>query len=295
MIKRIVDISNPAFIHLETGQMIVEQEGKTVAIPIEDLGILIIDSPQATISRAVLAACAANETVVLISDDKHLPASILLPLSGHALQTKIIAVQVNAMLPVKKRLWQQIIRQKIRGQAQVLKSIHGAADPLLQLVQQVLSGDTSNIEGRAAQLYWQRLFGAAFRRNPDLEGRNALLNYGYAVIRAAVARSIVGSGLHPSLGIHHHNQYDTFSLADDLMEVLRPLVDLRVALMTDGIEDEIEICKETKAELLDLLHYPVHISRRPLPLMVALHSYTASFARALEGKGELEIPLWSGA
>lgn len=176
-------------------------------------------------------------------------------------------------------------------QPRVLDILNGNPDPLVPLIGKVASGDIGNIEGRAARIYWKLLFGREFRRDPKEPGRNTLLNYGYAIIRAAVARSLVGSGLHPSLGIHHHNQYDSFCLADDMMEPLRPLVDLKTARLTGDTGDDIELNREVKKELLGLLQEMVYIGKRPLPLMVALHSYTASLARSLEkGSKYLEIP-----
>lgn len=294
MIKRVVEISTPAYLHLRLKQMIIEQDGKEVAsIPLEDLGYLILDAPQINITRALLSACADNGVGVLFSNEKHLPSAILLPMVGNILQTRTIAVQANCSVIVKKRLWQKLIKAKIRGQIKTLKAITGNAGSLPELVEQVSSGDKGNIEAQAAQRYWQLLFGKDFRRNPDLSGRNALLNYGYAIIRAALARSAVSSGLHPSIGVHHHNQENPFVLADDLIEPLRPLVDYHVALITKEKLDDIELERPVKQELLGLLTYPVNIGKRPLPLMAAMHSYTASLARALENvEEELVIPIW---
>ena len=289
-----MEIGTPAHLHLRLNQLLIEKEGAEAAsIPIEDLGVLIIDEPSVTCSHRVLAACCKENVAVIFSDERHLPGGILLSLNGNTLQSRVIADQVNAGEPLKKRLWQQIVREKIRGQARTLKAVTGDAGPLLGMVELVGSGDPDNVEGRAARLYWPLLFGDSFRRDHTLPGRNALLNYGYAIMRAAVARAIVGSGLHPSLGLHHHNQYDAFCLADDLMEPLRPIVDLKVARLTVECGDNIELGKEVKAKMLGLLNLLCNIGRQRLPLMVAMHSYTASLAQAFgEGEHRLDIPIW---
>jgi len=284
MIKRIVDISNPSYLHLRNSQLVIERDRKEVGtVPIEDLGVLILDHPAITHTQGLLAACCKNNVAIVFSDEKHLPGAVLLPLMGGALHSKTIGQQIQVTDPVRKRLWQEIVQAKIRAQASVLLEVHGIDEPLFTFVGKVKSGDPDNIEGRAARIYWRKLFGKDFRRDPDLPGINSLLNYGYAVLRAAVARSIVATGLHPALGVHHHNQYDSLCLADDLMEPLRPAVDRKVYAVQDKpqISQISQITTEMKRELLSLLSDPFTVQKKSLPLITALHHYAASVRKVI--------------
>ncbi len=265
MIKRIVEISNPARLTLKNQQMVVEREGfETITVPIEDLGILILDHLQISHTQGLLTACSENNVAVLICDKKHLPSAIFLPLDGNSLHSKTIAQQIQITEPIRKRLWQAIIQAKIREQAKVLLNTIGDSHPLPALASRVKSGDPENIEAQAARIYWQKLFGDDFRRNPDAADINSLLNYGYAIMRAAVARAIVSTGLHPSLGLHHHNQYNSFCLADDLLEPLRPAVDTKVYGLCKSIQGEPELTTYNKRALLEVL------SRSDAPFSVLL-------------------------
>lgn len=285
MIKRIVEISQPAHLRFQNQQLVIEREDEESAqIPIEDLGVLILDNHSITHTQQLLLACWQNNVAVLLCDEKHLPGAMLLPLEGHSLQSKIIAQQIEITEPARKRLWQEIVRTKIREQANVLKSATGECDPLPAYAAKVRSGDPDNIEAQAARIYWQRLFGTEFRRNREQGDINALLNYGYAILRAAVARAIVGAGLHPSIGLHHHNQYDSFCLADDLIEPLRPLVDLKTHELNQTTSQKVEINKETKRALLEILSWSCSINGQRFPLLVALHHYTASVRKVVAGE-----------
>ena len=292
MIKRIIEVSTPARLSVKHAQLVIEREDSEPAtVPIEDIGALILDHPAITHTQGVLTACAKNNVAILVCDERHLPGSVLLPMEGNSLQSKTIALQTSVAEPVRKRLWQAIIQAKIREQAKVLSSTKGNADPLPAYVNKVRSGDPENIEAQAARIYWVRLFGEDFRRDPDASGTNALLNYGYAIIRAAVARALVGAGLHPSIGLHHHNQYDSFALADDLVEPYRPLVDLKVYELRRNSSSAPKVDKESKKSLLDCLAWECQLGERRLPMMVALHYYTASLRRVLAGSDKtLEIP-----
>ncbi len=285
VIKRIVEVSSQAHLRLRDNQLIIERS-ETVQVPIEDLGILILDHHSITHTQQLLCACWQNNVAVVVCDERHLPGALLLPLEGHSIQSRIIANQINVGEPAKKRIWQNIVRAKIRGQARVLDSIVGDSAPLLAYVDKVKSGDPDNIEAQVARIYWQRLFGPDFRRQQGHSGINILLNYGYAIVRAAVARALVGAGLHPSIGVHHHNQYDALCLADDLVEPLRPLVDLRVYELrgNKNEEEEVELSRETKRGLLDILTWNVSVNGQTLPLMVAMHNYAASVRDALCGE-----------
>jgi CRISPR-associated protein Cas1 len=202
----------------------------------------------------------------------------------------MMAQQIKLSEPARKRLWQAIIRAKINGQARTLQTAKRSAGPLLALAAKVRSGDPSNVEAQAARFYWQQLFGEDFRRGNDEEHLNGLLNYGYAIVRAACARALVGAGLHPSFGLHHHNQYNSFCLTDDLVEPLRPLVDLAVYhLGQNGLNEG--LTKEHRQSLLEVLAQTCSIGNLRLPLMEALHHYAASLRKVMCGETQrLAIP-----
>ncbi|HHT9112553.1 MAG: type II CRISPR-associated endonuclease Cas1 [Planctomycetes bacterium] len=292
MIKRIVEISNPARLFLRNQQMVVDREGfESVSIPVEDMGILILDHPAITHTQGLLTACFKHNVAVLICDEKHLPGGIFFPLEGNSLHSRTIAQQVQITEPIRKRLWQAIVRAKIREQAKVLLHATGDSSPLPAFAARVKSGDPENIEAQAARIYWQRLFGQTFCRDPDVSGINSLLNYGYAVMRAAVARAIVGTGLHPALGLHHHNQYNSFCLADDLVEPLRPVVDLKVFELCKKLTDETVLSLENKRALLEILSADCIVNNQRLPLMTSLHHYAASVRKVICGEHKsVEIP-----
>lgn len=292
MIKRIVEISNPSWLHLRDQQMVIEREGVEVGnVPVEDLGVLILDHPGISHTQGLLTACFENNVVVLVCNSKHLPSAILLPLDGHTLHSKTLRQQISATEPSCKRLWQRVVQAKIREQAKVLRSATGNDEPLRAYAEKVKSGDPENIEAQSARIYWQRLFGPQFRRNPETPGINVLLNYGYAVLRGAVARAVVGAGLHPALGVHHRNQYNSFALADDLMEPLRPMMDIKVYTLCELSSDTPKLTSESKRALLEVLGLESTIGERKFPMMVALHHYAASVRKVLAGEQkEVEVP-----
>lgn len=272
--------------------MVIERDGQEIGnIPIEDLGVLILDHPAIVHTQGLLAACFEQNVAVLLCDGKHLPSAILLPLEGHTLHSKILRQQIAASEPTAKRIWQRIVQAKIREQAKVLQSAIGNSSPLNLYANKVKSGDPDNIEAQAARIYWKKLFGADFRRDQDAEGINAMLNYGYAVIRGAVARAIVGTGLHPAIGVHHRNQYNSFALADDLMEPLRPLVDIKVHEITKVLAEAPELTPQNKRAMLEILSWDCTLNERKMPLMVSLHLYAASVRKILTGEAnEVDIP-----
>jgi CRISPR-associated protein Cas1 len=210
------------------------RDTQSQTIPFADIAVLVTSHPQVSFTQAVLANLAASGGMFIVSNEKHLPAAMMLPLATHSTQTERFARQAAVSLPTRKRAWQQIVQAKLRAQARLLEEATGKDWGLGPMAGKVRSGDPDNLEAQAARIYWQALFGQgapgeAFRRDPEGGGINLYLNYGYAVLRAIVARALCASGLHPSLGVHHHNRYDTFCLADDLMEPFRPLVDRVVA------------------------------------------------------------------
>ncbi len=294
MIKRIIDISEQAYVHTRHQQMLIERDGETIGtIPIEDLGIIILQHPAIVISQAAIIACQQNGAVIVFCDEHRLPYSVLLPLSdGHTLHTKILREQIAINQPTKKRLWQQIVQHKIHQQHETLRIFNKNTKPLERLARQVKTGDSENHEAQAAQKYWRLLMGDEFRRDRNIGGINTLLNYGYAVIRAMVARAIVGSGLHPSVGLHHRNQYNGLCLADDLMEPFRPWVD-RIVYRIAQQQAIPTIDQETKALLLQLLSQNVRLGERSMPLMVACHYLTANLKQAFsDRKVKLDYPHW---
>jgi CRISP-associated protein Cas1 len=283
MIKRTIDISDQAYLHLKHRQLLIDKKGENVAqIPIEDIGALILQNPAIVITQAAVIACQKNNVALVFCDEKYLPYSLLLPISdGNTLHTKILQQQISLKLPTKKRLWGQIVTQKLANQAETLKHLDKTFLPLEHLANQVKTGDPDNLEAQGAQKYWRLLFGEQFRRDAELDGINSLLNYGYAIIRALIARAIVGSGLHPALGLYHSNQYNGLCLADDLMEPFRPWVDFEVYNMAKA-NPELAVIKDSKMPLLQLLSEPVVWDGQTLPLMVACHYLLANLKRAYE-------------
>lgn len=290
MIKRTLYFGNPTYLKAKDQQMVVEypsgdSESKTV--PIEDIGVIVLDSPQITITHVLLNKLLANNAAIITTDERHMPSGLLYPLESNTLQSERFAVQLTASVPLKKQLWQQTVQAKIQNQAYLLKSIGIDIEPMLYWARSVKSGDPDNYEGRAAAFYWKNLFEGysddVFTRGRYDEEPNNLLNYGYAVLRAIVARSLVASGMLPTLGIHHHNRYNAFCLADDIMEPYRPFVD-RVVLdiVKDGIDCS-ELTKAIKAKLLIIPALDVIIDDKSSPLMIATQRTTASLYDCFEG------------
>lgn len=271
MIKQIVDISEAAYLHLKHQQLLIDKEGKTVGqIAIEDLGILILQHAAIVLTQQLIIACQKNMVVIIFCDERHLPYSAILPIAdANSLHNKILKQQVNISEPIRKRLWQQIVQHKIKQQSLTLTILGKESTRLDYLIQKVKTGDSGNCEAIAAQTYWKLLFGNEFRRDADKEGVNSLLNYGYSIIRALIARSICGAGLHPALGIFHQNQYNTLCLADDVMEPFRPWIDWLVFQMTQ--DNQTEINQSSKQILLGLLNETVIHDGKKMPFMVATH------------------------
>jgi CRISP-associated protein Cas1 len=291
MIKRCVEISTgPTHLSLRLGQLVISREREEVAtVPIEDLGVLIVDEGKTTYTHAALTALLANNVAVVLCGPDHHPAGMMLPLEVNSTQSVAIAAQASASAALKGRLWREIVRGKILNQAALIEELGREAGALKALARRVKAGDPENLEAQAAQRYWPMLMGPGFRRNREGLPPNNLLNYGYAIVRAAVARAICGAGLHPSLGIHHRNKYDAFTLADDLMEPLRPVADAVVRGLWE--KGEGDLSRPVRAELLGLVARPVQWKDERSPLLVALARYVASVREALQGKGNLpEIP-----
>jgi len=288
MIKRTLYFGNPAYLKTSLQQLVVSR-GKDmpeVSIPIEDIGVLILDHAQITVTQPTLSRLLANNAAVITCNESHHPTGLMLNLDGHTLQSQRFKSQIDASIPLKKQLWQQTISAKISNQA-VLLAKEGKENRLLQnLAKSVKSGDADNYEAQAANYYWKNIFPEKlqFRRLREGLPPNHLLNYGYAVLRAVVARSLVGSGLLPTLGIFHRNQYNAYCLADDIMEPYRPFVDQMVCEIIKKDELSKELTASQKTLLLGIPALDIKIGKEQSPLMVGVQKTTASLAKCFEGK-----------
>lgn len=289
MIKRTLYFGNPAFLHKKQQQLKVispDDNSELGSIPIEDIGAVLLDNPQITITHALMAALLERNTAIISCDEKHLPVGLMLPLDGNTIQTERFRYQIDASEPLKKNLWAQTVKAKIENQAAVLGLAGIDNKRLLALLPQIQSGDPDNVEGRAASVYWKLLFDKIeFTRDRFGTFPNPHLNYCYAILRAIVARGLVGSGLLPTLGIHHSNKYNAYCLADDIMEPYRPFCDWLVyKLVFDGEITDDEITREHKAKLLTIAAVDIRIDGKKSPLMVGLARTTHSLAECFEGK-----------
>lgn len=255
-------------------------------IPIEDIGVVILDHRQITVTQSLLEELLENNCAIITCSSNHLPAGLMLPLYGHTLQNERFRQQINASLPLKKQLWQQTVQSKISNQASVLKYATGEEHNNMKVwAADVKSGDTGNMEARAAAYYWKTIFpeNKDFIRDRYEGEPNNLLNYGYAILRAIVARALVSSGLLPTLGIHHHNRYNAYCLADDIMEPYRPYVD-KTVLDIYSSRENLELTPEMKTILLSIPTMEVNINGKRSPLMVAASMTAASLAKCFNGE-----------
>lgn len=301
MIKRTLYFGNPAYLSAKLAQLEIRlpqvennetlsdhfKESVVKRIPIEDIGVVVIDHKQITITQGAMSALLDNNVAVICCDEHRMPSGLMLPLDGNTTQSERFRDQIEASLPLKKQLWQQTIQAKILNQSAVLYRQRGMECGNMEAwAKQVKSGDADNLEGRAAAFYWQNLFEhiKGFRRDREGIPPNNLLNYGYAILRAVVARSLVGSGLLPTLGIHHHNRYNAYCLADDIMEPYRPYVDKLVAEIVDSGADITNLTKEIKGQLLSIPILDVVINGRRSPLMIGVGMTTASLYKCYSGE-----------
>ena len=288
MSKRIVSFSNPFHLSTRLGQLVIlnKETDDEIIRPIEDIGHLVIDHPQITFTTSLMQVLAEANIAVVFCDPRHHPSSMLLHLDTHHIQAERFKAQVNASEPMKKQLWQQTIKAKIRNQARVLELAGQKSLALLNLANKVTSGDTGNCEAQAARIYFRALFGETFIRDREGPPPNPSLNYGYTILRAAVARSLVGSGLLVTLGIHHHNKYNSFALADDIMEPFRPFNDWLIYQQIRSIPEYHHLTKERKQEFLQLLHSDCSWNGQTSPLDVAIESVSANLAKCFEGSAK---------
>lgn len=293
MIKRTLCFSNPAYLSMKNRQLVVRLEKhdnepeRTATIPIEDIGIVVLDCQQITITHGLMAALLDNNASIITCDERHMPVGLMLPLEGHTVQSERFQDQLAVSVPLRKQLWQQTVQQKILNQAALLRELHGIeTGNMQQWAADVHSGDNTNLEGRAAAFYWGQLLPDIDHFTREREGNypNNLFNYGYAILRAVIARALVSSGLLPTLGIHHHNRYNAYCLADDIMEPFRPYVD-RLVIQTMRQHPDIEdLTPDLKRSLLTIPTIEVRINGQRSPLMVAASQTTASLARCFSGE-----------
>ena len=297
MIKRTLCFSNPAYLSLKNAQLVIKlpdapggERCEQHTVPIEDIGVVVLDNQQITVTQAVMAAMLDNNCAIITCDARHLPVGLLLPLCGNTTQSERFRCQLDASVPLKKQLWQQTVQCKIRNQAAVLRQCRGAeVRNMLVWAGDVRSGDADNMEARAAAYYWPNLFPGdeRFVRQREGDAPNNLLNYGYAILRAVVARGLVSSGLLPTLGIHHHNRYNAYCRADDIMEPYRPYVDELVVRICNAAPADSpldELTPALKRELLGIPVIEVLIEGKRSPLMVAVQQTTASLYRCFSGE-----------
>lgn len=301
MIKKTLCFSNPIYLSLRNAQLVLHlpevESNDTLpvamkkeaerTIPIEDIGVVILDHRRITITSGVLEALLENNCAVITCDQKSMPVGLLLPLCGNTTQNERFRTQLDVSLPLRKQLWQQTVKQKILNQEYVLKTNTDKETNCMRVwANDVRSGDPDNLEARAAAYYWKNLFKdyPDFVRDREGTPPNNLLNYGYAILRAVIARSLVGSGLLPTLGIHHHNRYNAYCLADDIMEPYRPYVDELVLDLIRQNEDISEINKRLKMQLLGIPMLDVVINGKRSPLMIAAQQTTASLYKCFAGE-----------
>ncbi len=302
MIKRTLYFGNPVYLSLENGQMLIRlpeacknkelpesvRRSARTSVPVEDIGVVVLDHQQITITQALIAALLENNVAFIPCDQTHHPSGLLLPLNVNTVQNERFRIQMDASLPLKKQMWQQTVSAKIFNQAIVLKRKGREVENMMNWAASVRSGDPDNFEARAAAYYWKSIFPdhLQFFRRRDGEAPNQLLNYGYAVLRAIVARGLTASGLLPTLGIHHRNKYNAYCLADDIMEPYRPIVDEVVCKIVESGEDFSEITVPLKKQLLEIPGLDIVIGGEKSPLMVGIQRTSASIVRCFEGSSK---------
>lgn len=296
MLKQLLEIgSQAADLSIKNQQLMIDlKSGETLQRPVEDIGVLVLDHPGLRYSHQTLIKLIENNVCVLLSDRSHLPVSMLFHIEQNSLQAKRFNTQINAKKPLQKQLWASIVKSKIKRQGRLLSHLHGSDFTLFAIAQEVKSGDTSNRESYASRLYWKYLFGEIdFRRNRDAKDINMGLNYGYIVIRSAIARAIAATGLHPSIGIHHSNQYNAYALADDLIEPLRPLVDEECYSLMEEFGPIDELTRDIRARLLNLLNRTLVVNSLKYPFLEAVNQYVYSLYDSFESnENRLQVPEW---
>lgn len=294
MLKKSILIENKSSVSVKNLQLIIKSEIRESSIPIEEIGFLVIDNPETFLSIPAMNLLVENNTALIICSQNHLPNGMFLNLNSHHIQQEIFKNQINASVPLKKQLWQQTVIEKISNQGILLQKLTNQKNNFDFLASKVLSGDTSNMEGVAANFYWKSFFECDFKRERFGDYPNIFLNYGYAILRAATARALSGSGLLNTLGIHHKSKYNAFALADDIMEPFRPVVDEAVWKIMQNYSEQ-ELNTKIKAELLQILTRTVYFKNEKSPLMVALQKTASSLQQCYTGeRKKIKYPkLWN--
>lgn len=284
MAWRGLHLSQPARLTLADNQCVITQEQGETRLPLEDIAWIMLDTQQASLTAALLAACMEAGIALIITDARHHPNGMALPFHRHHRQAEIAAIQIAATESLRNRLWQTIIRAKITNQAALLSMLGSQAAPLYAMAERVTPGDPENIEARAARHYWQHLF-ADFTRQNEADLRNAMLNYGYAIMRAAIARALVAAGLLPAIGLHHASALNPFNLADDLLEPFRPIVDAMVwRLSNQGQTSQGALTIEHRRALASVLLEPTRLAETTITALLATEQSATSLAQALDAK-----------
>lgn len=291
MIGRIIEIAGDGrYLSLDRGFLVVSHKGAEIGrTPIDDVAALIGNAHGLVYSNNLLVALSQRGTPFVLCGANHRPAGLLWPVENHHRQAARMDAQLRASIPLRKRLWKVVVRAKIGMQAAVLGLFGGPALPLRRLASKVRSGDPSNIEGQAARLYWTLLLGKAFRRDRDAAGINAMLNYGYTILRAIVARQVMAAGLHPGIPLHHANEGNAMRLVDDLMEPFRPLVDACVRRLSEAGQTELN--HVVRRELAVLGTRSLQMQRGISPVSVVVQRFVISLAQIYESpKLLLQLP-----
>lgn len=291
MIGRIVEISTDSrHLSMDRGFLVVSEKGDEVGrVPLDDIAAVVVNAHGVTHSSNLLAALAKRNVPFVLCGDNHTPIGMLWPVEGNFEQAGRMDAQIKARRPLRKRLWQQTVKAKLRNQAAVLEALGSPTVPITALIEKVRSGDPENVEAQAARRYWSLAFGEDFRRDRTGDGVNALLNYGYAVLRSATARAVIAAGMHPSIGLHHSNTQNAMRLVDDLMEPFRPFVDLRVVGLRERSRTAVD--SGTKKALADLMYADFPTAAGLTPLMACLQKTAVSLAQAFAGEREdIEFP-----
>ena len=294
MLKKTILLENKASLTTKNLQLVIKTEARETTIPIEDIGFIVLDHYEIFMSIPAMNFLIENNAAVIVCNSFHLPNGMFLNLNSHHIQQEIFKNQIEASLPLKKKLWQQTVVEKIKNQGVLLEKITGNKNTFEYFASKVLSGDTSNMEGVAAQQYWKSFFEIPFKRERFGDYPNSFLNYGYALLRAATARALSGSGLLNTLGIHHKSKYNAFALADDIMEPFRPMVDEKVFEIMQNHEEQ-ELNTKIKAELLQILTRTVYFKEEKSPLMVGLQKTASSLQQCFTGERvKIKYPkLWN--
>jgi CRISPR-associated protein Cas1 len=300
MIKKTLYFSNPAYLSMANKQMLVKlpevenadvplafKEQSKKSIPIEDIGVVILDNKRITITHGLIEALMDNNVAIVTCDSVRMPVGLMLPICGHSTQTEHFREQIEATIPLKKQLWQQTIKAKIKNQAVLLETMRKVdSTHMFRWAENVKSGDPDNYEAQAAAYFWMNIFPEIpdFRRHREGIPPNNLLNYGYAILRAVMARAIISSGMLPSLGIFHRNKYNAYCLADDVMEPYRPVVDKVVIDIVASGKEIAELNQELKQTLLSIPAQDVLMNGKRRPLLVAASQTTASLYKCFSGE-----------